>query len=89
MQALLIVHSYMCTGKIGKTVCLSQGEKETSERQRQNERHRNVVMANNTHGDLPSVPSAAAVDHAGVTVISLALHHSLSDAVLHLPCKKH
>lgn len=48
------------------------------QRQKELQRQRNLVMAINTNSGLPSLPSAAAVDHAGVTVSFLALHHSLS-----------
>lgn len=48
------------------------------ETERVTETQRNLVMAINTNSGLPSLPSAAAVDHAGVTVSFLALHHSLS-----------
>ena len=48
------------------------------DRKRDRDTERNLVMAINTNSGLPPLLSAAAVDHAGVTVSFLALHHSLS-----------
>lgn len=53
-----------------------EGEAET-ERETETQRE-NLVIAINTNSGLPSLLSAAAVDHAGVTLSFLALHHSLS-----------
>lgn len=50
----------------------------TREDKWEGETERNLVMAINTNSGLSPLPSAAAVDHAGVTVSFLALHHSLS-----------
>lgn len=48
-------------------------------------RQRNVVMAINTNSGLASLPSAAAVDHAGVTLSFLALHHCFSPRLYRCP----
>lgn len=50
-----------------------------SERDRhKSETDRHLVMVSDTNTGLASLVSAAAVDHTGVTVSSLALHHSSS-----------
>lgn len=48
------------------------------DRKRDTDTDRNLVMAIDTNRGLSSFLSAAAVDHTGVTVSLLALHHSLS-----------
>lgn len=68
-----------------ETVYVWSGKTSAKERQRQKERQRNVVMAINTNSGLSSLPSAAAVDHAGVTVSCPALHHSICLTPM-LPC---